>query len=175
MSTRAAFELKSLAWIALTGYLVTLAMGTVGALLEQNSYWQLLCFQVGDAAGITASVIGARYIGLRSQQVAASAFILMGITHGISLAGSGVEALNTEKSITLIMPMIPAMVLMTWCTAFPPWLRTLGLVPALLFTVVYVRVLSGATYFDWPTSTAYSLWGVTEVLWAVFMLRDLRQ
>lgn len=171
---RAAFELKSLAWICMLGYLLTLLFGTIGYALPQDSYGQLLLFQLGDASGIMASVIGARYTGLRSQQVAASAFILMGITHGISLAGTGIVALNTEKSITLIMPMIPAMALMSWCLLFPIWLRALALLPAALFVYVYLRVLSGAPYFDWPTSTAYFLWNITEVLWGVYIMLDLR-
>lgn len=144
-------------------------------MFEQNSYLQLLLFQMGDAAGVTASVVAGRYVGLRGQQVAASAFILMGITHGISFAGAGVESLSTEKSITLIMPMIPAMALMTWCTLFPRWLRVAGLSPAVLFTIVYIRVLSGADHFDWPAVTAYSLWNMTEVVWAAFILRDVRR
>lgn len=175
VASRAEFESRSLVWAAVAGYAVTLVAGTVGAMLGQDSYPQLLLFQVGDAAGVSASVVAGRYVGLRGQQVAASAFILMGITHGISLAGAGVESLSTEKSITLIMPMIPAMAMMAWCTLFPRWLRVVGLLPAVLFTIVYVRVLSGADYFDWPTATAYSLWNMTEVLWAAFILRDVRR
>jgi hypothetical protein len=171
---RGRFENNSLATITLAGYAFALLAGTFGSLLANNSYGQLLLYQVGDACGITASVIGARYVGLRSQQVAASAFILMGITHGISLAGSGVQALNTEKSITLIMPMIPAMVLMAWCTLFPPWLRIAGLLPALLFVWVYTSVLSGGSFFDWPTTAAYSLWGLVEVCWGVFIFLNNR-
>jgi hypothetical protein len=166
------YELRSLARIGLTGYLLAFAVGLVGSMLEQNSYVQLLMFQVGDACGITSSVIAARYIGLRNQQVAASAFILMGITHGISLAGAGVESLNQEKSITLILPMVPAMLLMLWCTMFPMWLRVIALLPALLFVIVYARVLSGLPYFDWPTTAAYVLWNMVEVCWGVIMLRD---
>ena len=169
---RARFESHSLVLIALVGYALTFLIGTLGSLLAQNSYAQLLFFQMADACGITASVIAARYTGLRSQQVAASAFILMGITHGISLAASGIETLNSEKSITLIMPMIPAMVLMLWCELFPAWLRYLGLVPAALFVYVYIRVLAGQPYFDWPTSVAYLLWNLVEVAWAIFLLRD---
>ena len=71
--------------------------------------------------------------------------------------------------------MIPAMVLMTWCSLFPKWLRLSALLPAALFVYVYIRVLSGAPYIDWPTSTAYFLWNISEVLWAVFMLLDLRK
>jgi len=99
----------------------------------------------------------------------------MGITHGISLAGTGIVALNTEKSITLIMPMIPSMILMAWCLLFPHWLRAFALLPAVLFLYVYFRVLSGAPYFDWPTSTAYFLWNITEVCWAVYLLIDHRR
>lgn len=172
---RAVFELRSLALIALLGYVLTFLFGTLGSMLEANSYAQLLLYQMGDACGITASVIGGRYIGLRGQQVAASAFILMGITHGISLAGSGVLALNTEKSITLIMPMIPAMVLMLWCAHFPLWLRLLALVPAALFLYVYILVLSGGSFFSWPTTAAYSLWGLVEVLWGYWMFQDERR
>ena len=172
---RAAFELRSLAVITVAGYALCLLLGVLGATLAHNSYGQLLLYQMSDACGITASVIAARYVGLRSQQVAASAFILMGITHGISLAGSGVEAMITDKSITLIMPMIPSMVLMLWCQLFPLWLRVMALTPALLFVYVYVAVLSGGSFFEWYTNAAYSLWNFVEVGWSAFILRDERR
>lgn len=172
---RAALEVKSLVWITVLGYGCTLVFGTIGSMLPANSYNQLLLYQLGDASGIMSSVLSARYVGIRGQHIAASAFILMGITHGISLAATGIEGLNTQKSVTLIMPMIPAMALMTWCALFPTWLRVFALLPAALFVYVYIRVLSGAPYFDWPTSAAYSLWNISEVLWAVYMLRDHRR
>ena len=172
---RAAIEVRDLVRITVLGYGLTLMFGAIGSMLLANSFGQLLLYELGDATGIMASVLSARYVGLRGQHIAASAFILMGITHGISLAGTGVEGLNSQKSITLIMPMIPAMVLMTWCSLFPKWLRLSALLPAALFVYVYIRVLSGAPYIDWPTSTAYFLWNISEVLWAVFMLLDLRK
>jgi|GEM_PF-6314485 len=56
---RAAFELKSLVGVTMVGYALTLLFGTIGYMLPENSYGQLLLFQLGDAAGITASVLAA--------------------------------------------------------------------------------------------------------------------
>ena len=80
------FENKSLALIILLSYLLNMIFGWGGFFCENFSYLQLLFYQIGCAFAISASVMAGRYTGLRGQHVAASAYILLGITHGISLA-----------------------------------------------------------------------------------------
>jgi hypothetical protein len=169
------FELKSLTLITVVGYSINFLSGVIGAFLPDVSYEQLLCYQIGDVAAIMASVIAARYIGLRSQHVAASAFILLGITHGLSLAASGLESFNIEKGITVIMPMIPSMALLCWCTTFPVWLRAAGFIPVVLFIYVYIYVLSGNPYYDLPVKLAYTTWIFIEITWSFYIYKDWKR
>ncbi len=97
--------------------------------------------------------MAARYTGMRGQHVAASAFILLGITHGISLAALGKAGINAEREATMIMPMIPALLFMFWCNLFPMWVRVMAIIPSILFTLVYVNVHAGDAYLGW---TLYS-------------------
>jgi hypothetical protein len=173
--SKAIFETKSLVIIAMSGFTINFILGIVGFMLPEISYQQLLFYQIADAAAITASVIAARYTGLRGEHVAASAFILMGITHGLSLASSGLEEFNIEKGITVIMPMVPSMILLSWCSMFPTWVRIGAVVPVSLFTYVYLNVISGGTYYDRPLRLAYLSWMILEILWAVYMLRDWKR
>ncbi|MEO5581629.1 MAG: hypothetical protein ABIR66_02975 [Saprospiraceae bacterium] len=46
---------------------------------------QMVFLLIGTAFTISASVMADRYTGLRGQHVAVAAYILLGITHGISL------------------------------------------------------------------------------------------
>ncbi len=169
------FELKSLAIITVVGYSLNFLCALIGTCLPEASYQQLLCYQIGDASAIMASVIAARYIGLRSQHVAASAFILLGITHGLSLASSGLESFNIEKGVTVVMPMIPSIALLCWCTTFPVWLRAAGFIPVFLFIYVYITVVSGSPYYDLPVKLAYTFWLLTEILWSVYIYRDWKK
>src|SRR5215510_11065995 len=122
------FENKSLVSIVLVAYVFNLLLGYSGVWFSHGSREQLLFFQVGNAFAISASVMAARYTGLRGEQVAASAFILLGITHGISLAALSKTGINVEREATMAMPMIPALAFMFWCNLYPLWLRCLSVI-----------------------------------------------
>jgi hypothetical protein len=121
-----------------------------------------------------ASVLAARYVGTRGLHLASSAFILLGITHGISLAASGVESLNIEKGIGVVMPMIPAFILMYYFSIAPTWLRYFAFLAPILFAVNYGYVMNGNSYYSWPAYAGYYCWMLTEVLWAYFLLLDYK-
>jgi len=88
--TKSDWESKSLVMIIGVCYAGNLVLGWAGYFFCQPaSVAQMLLYQVGNACAISGSVMAARYTGLRGQQVAASAYILLGITHGISLAALG--------------------------------------------------------------------------------------
>src|SRR4249919_2815252 len=112
------FENKSLVFIVIFGYIFNLFFGWIGILYVLGSSEQLLLFQIGNAFAISASVMAARYTGLRGQHVAASAYILLGITHGISLAALSKTGINVEREATMAMPMIPSLIFIFWCNLY---------------------------------------------------------
>lgn len=169
------FENKSLVYIILIGYVFNFLFTIIGYVFCQNSQAELLNYQLANAFAISASVMAARYTGLRAQHVAASAYILFGITHGISLATLSKAGINADRGITMVIPMIPAFIFMFWCNLYPQWLRLLGLIPAALFALVYVRVQSGLPYFGWELSTGYAALQITEVLWGIYLFMDWKQ
>lgn len=166
------FENKSLVVLTACGFILNAILGFSGFLFPQMSYQQLLCFQMADAAAIMSAVVAARYTGLRSEHVAASGFILLGITHGISLASSGLDSFNVEKGITVVMPMIPTFLLLGWCTLFPKWLRLMGMVPAVSFFYLYIHVIAGGPYFDIPLMVGYVFWMIIELGWTYYIYKD---
>ena len=169
------FEYKSLAVITAIGYSSSVLAGLMGLFFQAESYMQLLCYQVNDALAIMASVIAARYTGLRGEHVAASAFILMGITHGVSMASSGLDSFNIERGLVIIMPMVPALSLLYWCTMFPRWLRLAALVPIFFFIYMYIDVVNGGTYYGYPLMGGYISLMVLEILWSSYILKDWKQ
>ena len=173
--TKAEFENISLVLIILIGYILNLLCSWFGFFSITGSSTQLLFYQVGNAFAISASVMVARYVGLRGQHVSASAFILLGITHGISLAAISREGINADREVTMAMPMIPALIFMFWCNLFPLWLRLLGLIPSLLFTLVYVNFHLGESSFGWALYAGYAMLQVVEVIWGVYVYKDWKQ
>lgn len=169
---KAAFENKSLTLITFYSYFLNLAFGGIGFLCSSGSKEQLLIFQVGNAFAITASVMAARYVGLRGQHVSASGFILLGITHGISLGALGRTSINIDRGMTMLMPMIPALASMFWCVLFPLWLRRLAIIPICFFMLSYINVHLGKSYFDWPLNIGYGTLQIIEVLWGIYLLKD---
>lgn len=166
------FESKSLVYFILISYILNLLIGALGFVMEDTSKTQLFLYQVGNAMAITASVMAGRYTGLKTQHVTASGFILLGITHGISLGALSRTGVNADRGITMIMPMMPALVSMLWCDLFPRWLRIFSMVPILFFTLTYIKVESGESYFNWPLNLGYGSLQIIEVLWAIYLFKD---
>lgn len=169
------FENKSLVSIILVAYIFNLLLGWIGVVYEHGSSEQLVLFQIGNACAISACVMAARYTGLRGQQVAASAYILLGITHGISLAALNKTGINAEREATMAMPMIPALIFMFWCALYPKWLRALAIIPIILFSVVYVDVHAGNSVLGWKLYSGYATLQINEVLWAVYLFWDWKK
>ena len=169
------FEYKSLAYIVLFGYVFNLFFGWLGFFLTQGSGEQMLLYQIGNACAISASVMAGRYTGLRGQHVAASAFILLGITHGISLAALSKVGINAEREASMVMPMIPALLFMFWCDPFPKWLRMAAVIPSILFTLVFVNVHLGDHQLGWTLYAGYATLQILELLWGIYIYKDWRQ
>jgi len=171
--TKAEFETRSLVVIIAACYGASLVFGWTGTFLWSfAAFEQLLSYQITSALAIAGSVMAARYTGLRGQHVAASAYILLGITHGISLAALGRSSINAERGMTMVMPMMPALVFMLWCDLYPKWLRIAGLVPIVFFTLIYIRVHQGIPYNGGPLSGGWATLQVLQVLWAFYLFKD---
>ena len=170
------FEYKSLVLLTLASFLLVLVFSLIGRFaFPPVSYGQLLCYQLADSSGIVGAVCAARYIGLRGEHVTASAFILLGITHGISLASSGLEQFHVERGLTVLFPMMPTFLLVGWCSLFPLWLRWLPVLPLSLLIYMYVDVVSGGEYYSVTARLGYLFWIMTEILWAIYLFRDWRR
>jgi hypothetical protein len=174
--TKTDWENKSLVVIIAVCYGGNLLLGWAGYwVCEPGSVAQMLLYQVGNAFAISGAVMAARYTGLRGQQVTASGYILLGITHGISLAALGRSSINVERGMTMVMPMIPALIFMFWCELYPKWLRIAGMIPVILFVLVYINVHLGGSYFGGLLTAGYAGLQVLEMVWAVYLWKDWQQ
>lgn len=166
------FEYKSLIYIVSIAYIFNFVFSIAGYLCRHNPHHQILLFQIGNAFAISASVIAGRYVGARGEHVAASSFVLMGITHGISLAALSKGAINMEREMTMAIPMIPALIFIFWCSLFPVWLRLAGLIPIALFTCTYVCMHTEHHGFNWALPLGYGTLQLIELLWSYYMWKD---
>lgn len=169
------FEIKSLIYIIGITYLFNLVFSIAGYLCREDMHQQIVLFQIGNAFAISASVIAGRYVGARGEHVAASSFVLMGITHGISLAALTKGSINMEREMTMAIPMIPALIFIFWCSIFPVWLRLAGLLPIALFTCNYVCTHQGHPGFEWTLTLGYGTLQLIELLWSYYMWKDWKQ
>lgn len=170
--SKSEFENKSLVLIILIVYCLNLICTSIGFLFTEELKYELLHYQISNAFAITGSVMAARYTGIKGQHVSASAYILLGIAHGISLASLGRTEINPDRGIMMAIPMIPSFIFMFWCNIYPMWLRLSGLLPSLLFLLVFINVQSGNSYFSFELSSGYAMLHIIEVLWGIFLLKD---
>lgn len=169
-------EYKSLVLITLISFLLVLAFSLVGRFaFPPITYGQLLCYQLADSSGIVGAVCAARYTGIRSEHVTASAFILLGVTHGISLASSGLDQFNVERGLAVVFPLAPTFLLIGWCSLFPMWLRWLPLIPLAFLLYMYVDVIKGGEYYSIIARLGYLFWLLIEILWGIYLFRDWKR
>ena len=141
-------ETKLLLMIMAVGYSINFLFGLTGSFFSQNSYPQMTLWQVGDSMAIMASVLANRYIGSRGQNIAAAGFTLFGIAYGVSFASSAINAVNEEKMATIILPLVPALFLISFCKIFPVWLRVGSLLVCVPFFFIYKNVIQGTYSYD---------------------------
>lgn len=168
-------ETQMLLKIMTVGFTMNFLFGLVGSFFPSNSYQQLISWQVGDSVAIMACILASRQIGARGQNIAAAGYTLLGIAYGVSFASSSIQSVNEEKMATIILPLVPALFLVSFCKLFPLWLRFGSLLVCLPFFFMYVNVIQG-TYSPENISNmlAYSGIQLLGVLWSVFINKDYK-
>ena len=157
------------------GYTINLSMGIAGAAFEPESFWQMTCWQVGDASAIMASILASRYIGTKGLHIVPSGFTLFGIAYGVSFASSAFNAINEEKMATIILPLLPALLLISIGKFFPVWVRVVSALTCIPFFFIYYNVINGTYSFDNISNTlAYSGIQVLGIVWTVFIWRNYK-
>lgn len=130
-------ETKLMLQFMAAGYTLTFIFGLTGSFFPNDSFPQITCWQIGDSLAIMASILAGRYLGLISQNIASSGFTLLAIAYGVSVASSGITGINAEKMATIILPLVPAIFLISFCKIFPLWLRITSLLICIPFFLVY--------------------------------------
>jgi hypothetical protein len=167
-------ELKALVVITAVGFAVN-ALSLAGFLFEGNSLPQLLSFRIGDTAALMACAAASRYVGIKGLHVAASAFAMLGIVHGISAGAVGLSTINLDATASLIVPMVPAFVLLMWCRAFPLLIRVASVALVIPFGVAFYRAVTGLSILHWTLALAYGSLAAMELLWAACLWRDFNR
>lgn len=166
-------ETRLLLLIMAVGYGMNFILGIAGSIFEPNSYPQMTLWQIGDSMAIMASVLASRYIGSRSQNIAAAGFTLFGIAYGVSFASSAINAINVEKMALIILPLVPSLILISFCTLFPAWLRFASLMVCVPFFFMYKNVIQQTYSYDNLSNVlSYSGIQILGVLWTIYIFKD---
>ncbi|MFZ1515244.1 MAG: hypothetical protein WAT21_07585 [Saprospiraceae bacterium] len=169
-------EIRLMLLIMAIGFSINFIFGIVGSFFPPNSYPQMTLWQLGDSMAIMASILASRYIGSRGQNIAAAGFTLFCIAYGVSFASSSIDAVNEEKMATIILPLVPALFLISFCKIFPVWLRLGSLLVCVPFFFMYKNVIQNQYSFENISNTlAYSGIQLLGVLWTIFIYKDHRK
>lgn len=156
------------------GYLLNIVCGIGGYFVfEPESRAQMTAWQFGDTSAIMASILASRYVGTRSEHLVAAGFTLLSIAYGISFSSSSFSAVNEEKMATIVLPLVPAMLLISLCKLFPLWLRMSCAMVCVPFFFVYKNVFSQVYHpDDWSNYMGYVGIQLLGVLWSIFLWKD---
>lgn len=158
------------------GFVSNFAVSFIGWLFPPLSYPQMTYWQIADSMAVMASVLMTRYAGSRSQNIAAAGFTMLAIAYGISFGSSNMNAINVEKMAMVVLPLVPATFLISFCRLFPLWLRYGSLLIVVPFFFMYKHVIEG-TYAHDDLANAFAYMGlqILGLLWFVFALKDYRR
>ena len=138
-------------------------------------YWALRLIDQNGNSKMTASVLASRYVGTRGSHIVPSGFILLGIAYGVSFASSTFNSLNEDKMATVILPLLPALLLIGIGKFFPVWIRILSIIACVPFFVVYYNVIQGTYSFENISNTlAYVGIQALGIIWTVFIWKDYK-
>lgn len=169
-------EIRVLMALIGVGYCANFLVGLIGGFFPPLSYAQMTCWQIADSMAVMASVLMTRYVGIRSQNIAAAGFTMLAIAYGISFGSSSMNAINLEKMAMVVLPLVPATFLISFCRLFPAWLRYGSLLIVVPFFFMYKHVIEGTyTHDDLANAFAYMGLQILGILWFVFALKDLRK
>ena len=157
------------------GYAMNLLMGFTGSMFPPESFWQITCWQIGDTSAIMASILASRYVGTRGSHIVPSGFILLGIAYGVSFASSTLNAINEDKMATVILPLLPALLLIGLGKFFPGWVRIASIIACIPFFIIYYNVINGTYSFENLSNTiAYIGIQALGIIWTVFIWKDYK-
>ncbi len=169
-------ESRFLVKLLAIGYFANFSFGILGSFFPAESFWQMTCWQIGDSMAIMASVLASRQVGAHGQNLAAAGFTMLAIAYGVSFASSSLDAVNEEKMATVLLPLVPAIFLISFCRLFPAWLRYISWLVFVPFFFMYLNVIQG-TYRDDNVANALAYTGIQllGVFWAVFIWKDFKK
>jgi hypothetical protein len=169
-------ETRILIILLMIGYGLNFCFGMIGSFFPPESFWQMTCWQIGDSLAVMASVLASRYIGSRGQNLAAAGYTMLAIAYGVSFASSSINAVNEEKMATVTLPLVPAMILVSFCTLYPKWLRAASVLVCIPFFFIYQNVREGTYRHDNLSNTlAYAGIQLLGVLWSIMIWKDFRK
>lgn len=156
-----------------TGYILNFLFGGMGSFFPATSYPQMICWQIGDSLAIMASVLMTRYVGSRGQNIAAAGFTMLAIAYGVSFGSSSINAINAEKMATIVLPLLPATLLISYCKIFPKYVRFGSLLIVIPFFFMYKNVVEGTYHHNnLSNGLAYIGLQILGVVWFVYSLKD---
>ncbi|MFN0175207.1 MAG: hypothetical protein ACKVU0_11210 [Saprospiraceae bacterium] len=166
-------ETRMLLRLMSAGFLFNLVFGISGSFFEPSSMIQMTAWQFSDTFAIMASILASIYTGTRNENFAAAGFTMLSIAYGISFSSSSFTAVNEEIMATIILPLVPAMLLISACKLFPVWLRLGSVMVCIPFFFVYKNVFSHSYHPDNPSNyMGYLGIQMLGVLWSIFIWKD---
>lgn len=168
-------ELKLLLILMSIGFALNLILGFTGSFFPPESFTQITCWQIGDTSAIMASILASRYVGTRGSHIVPSGYILLGIAYGVSFASSTFNSINEDKMATVILPLLPALLLIGFGKFFPGWIRIISILACIPFFIIYLNVINGTYAFENISNTiAYIGIQTLGIIWTVFIWRDYK-
>jgi hypothetical protein len=166
------------AYINIICFIFCFICGGVGGSFPRDSFWQNIFWEITNALFITGCALTSVQLADRKWIIPAAGFIVLSISFIefftlIPIGDSPEKILEIGKCGLLF---IPAMVMISYYTLFPLWLRMMGVISCLPFiAIIFFANLSQNNYVLEMMTIGYILIEITSMLWGIYFLKILRR
>ena len=164
---------RSVPYVAIAGYVSNVIFGNIGTVFPANSFGRALCWQIGSALAITASVLAGVWMARRDDDLAAAGFTMLGIVQSVLFSSIVLSVVDYRIGAAATFLLIPALALIGFCALFPIWVRWAGLLVCGLFVIQYATIVQG-THRDVDSVQAASFVSqqVLGLIWSFYFWQE---
>lgn len=173
-------EEKHLPILIASCFVANFILGGIGQLFPFDSFGRAFSWQWSSLVFMTGTSLYAAKLHTEKWHISSAGFILLSIGQGIIYTMQNSDATNESQSLFAagIMVFFPGMLLLSYYSGFPVWLRILGLMATLPFLVIMIKI-DGQNYDvqkdQWFAAAGYIMLQLTGILWSYFALRPYRK
>lgn len=167
---------QHLPYFIVTGLALSFVFSLTGSFFPLQSPVQNFFFKIDALFAVTAFSCLASKATSEGHDIPAAGFTVLAIAQGLFLAEIGRDYdWDYSTGTVAVLFMIPSLIMISYYTEFPKWVRVLGVVSVIPFVVLMlVRDFYGKANTDIYEIVIFLLYQLVTLCWAFYTFRSIK-